>query len=271
MKSRESGQALALVLVLVAVGALLIAPALRLSYTSQLSSEMVRDETRIMYALDAGHEYIMWKLLYDEQWRSALQEGVPSNSDGNPLTDIAPLDVCGKEVTVSVAMQAVPGQGGIGLVDDNAFIRPQKTVSPTAVANGYTGPITYTIELEQISDTIGPLEAVYDILSKELKNQEASYVEGSTQVSLDGPDGPWVAMPDPDVETVPGGEWRLVWPASYEVVDGVDTNGFSDLDPLDVDWAGFGTFTERQVKHLRFQLDDLSLGTDTRILRVVAR
>ncbi len=269
MKRRESGQALALVLVLMAVGALMITPSLNLSYTTQLTSETVREKTKTIYALDAGHEYAMWKLLHDEVWRGNLVEGV--------LTPITPLDVCGIEVTVSVAMQAVPGQGGISLALNTAVIKPTKVVTPTAPATPGTPELyTFTIELEQMTDDLTPMmDAVFDVLPAGFKKATTVYVLGSSEISTDGIN--WTTVPDPLVEEPAATRVRLKWPADYVPEDPPDwddpenptitpaTGGFSS-DPGDTDhyFAGIRDFLmARQKKWLRFQVWEDLPSTDT--------
>ena len=63
---REGGQAFILVLILLTIGALLIVPTLRLTYTSLKSSQIVGGQARALYAADAAQEYVVWKLRYDE-------------------------------------------------------------------------------------------------------------------------------------------------------------------------------------------------------------
>ncbi len=268
MRRSEAGQALALVLVLVAVGALLIAPALRLSYTSSLTSQMVRDKTRTMYALDAGQEYAMWKILHDEAWRSTLDEGV--------ITSITPLDVCGKEVTISVSMRAVPGQGGLSLALNSAVIKPTKTVSPTTPQSpGSSEPYVFTIELEQMIDLPATsLDAIYDVLPAGFNKNSMTYVEDSSEVSTDGIN--WTVVPDPAIEQPGGTRVRLKWPADYVAQDPVaydpdvppDTpaTGTFSSDPADTDhyFAGIRDFQVSREKHwLRFEVWDDLPTTDT--------
>ncbi len=262
MRKGESGQTLALVLVLLAVGALLITPSLRLSHTNLLTSAMVRDDTRIMYALDAGMEYAMWKLLHDEVWRSELVEGV--------ITPITPLDVCGKEVTVSLAMQAVPGQGGITLALKDAVIKPTMTVDKARpLTPGVEETYTFTIELEQMTDDLTPtLEAIYVVLPAGFSWQTTSYVANSSKVSRDGGDT-WTAVPDPDMESnIGGNRVRVRWPEDFVPADPphfedpenptiTPSSGMFSSDPDDVlhyfeDIETFGIAREKHL--LEFQV-----------------
>lgn len=61
----ESGQAFIMVLIVLAVGTLLVVPAMNLTTTSLKSSEIVYDEVRSLYAADGAQEYVLWKLKWD--------------------------------------------------------------------------------------------------------------------------------------------------------------------------------------------------------------
>jgi len=250
----QTGQALLLVLVVVAVAAVMVAPAVRLGDTAIRSGELTTRHVRAMYAIDGAHEYVAWKLLND----AFASEFSGQGSESGEFT----LDVCGVEVGINVAMQAVPGSGGVGLSDPNMRIRPTKWVESPAggeVSNGYTGTITYIIKLEQISDdTSESLEAIYDVLTQEWWRDTDSYIDGSTCIS-NSESGPWTCTEagvrdlEPAVQLVGGGKHRLQWPSQFDISD--ESNGFSDPDPLDSDWAGFGTFAEGQAKYLKFSID----------------
>ncbi len=62
MRKREAGQALILVLIFLAIGALLVVPALRLTNTELQSSQIIERKTRALYAASAAHEWVLWAL-----------------------------------------------------------------------------------------------------------------------------------------------------------------------------------------------------------------
>jgi len=218
MRKKQAGQALILVLILLAIGVLLVVPALRLTGTALMNSPIVEGQTKGLYAADAAQEYILWKLLYDGLGAEFTEDGQSAHYEFN---------VCEVPVGVTIVMRATEGKGGITLATDEV-IKPTKTVEPSVVANGYPGPYTYIIRLEQLSkDNSKGLDSLYDVLPKGL-----SYVNNSSQIRIDG--GAWESFPNPSIYTT-GGQSRLRWPAS----------GFFTLPMRD--------FAVRQVKEIKFQ------------------
>ncbi|MBI2329257.1 MAG: hypothetical protein HYU85_06450 [Chloroflexi bacterium] len=232
MIRRQAGQAFILVLILLAIGALLVVPALRLTGSSLKSSQIVTRRARLLYAADAMQEYVISRLLYDTAWRDTQLA-----ADGD--TAYLYLDLCGVSVNATVVMRAVPGQGGVALATDDV-IQPTKTVTasnpvstdPLRVDNDSFQTFTYIIRLEQLSNnnTAG-LDAVYDILPKDFGT--GFYVNDSSYIRVDG--GPWQFIANPLVEGV-SSQTRLRWPAS-----GNFTSPIRD-------------FNVRQVKELKFQI-----------------
>jgi len=231
MRKGEIGQAFILVLILLAIGALLIVPALRLTGTSLKSSQILARQVRAMYAADGAQEYVLWKLVYDPGYAASF------TYDGQ--SDNFTVDLCGKSVDVMIVMRATPGQGGVTLATEHV-IRPTKTVDPDTIPNDVLRTCTYTIKLEQLSEnTTQGLDAIYDILPKTF--QDTDYVPDSSEISVDG--GAWESVPDPSF-AVEGGQVRLRWPAS-----GNFTSPIRD-------------FEVRQVKELKFQVTHEFKGED---------
>jgi len=221
---RQAGQALIMALILLAVGALMVIPSLRLTSTSLKSGQIVTQRVKQLYAADAMQEYVMWKILYDSAWRNA-------NLSENGATGYLSLDLCGIGVDATVVMRAVPGTGGITLTTDDT-IRPTKTVSPTTAPNRSLQTFTYIIRLEQLSNNnTQKLDAVYDILPAKVGT--GKYLAGSSQISVDG--GAWQSIADPSVQSFSGQD-RLRWPASGSFA--------SPIRDFDV----------RQVKELKFDV-----------------
>jgi hypothetical protein len=224
MKKREAGQAFILVLIILAIGSLLVVPALRLTGTSLQSSQIITREVEALYVADGAQEYVLWKLLYDGL-------GANFTYDGDNVS--FPCNVCGKEVDILIIMRAVAGEGGVTLATDDV-VKPTKTVTPDTVPNDTYQVYTYTIRLEQISDnnTQG-LDAVYDILPKGFGIDP--YIAGSSYLRVE--DGEWESIGDPLIE-VEQNQVRMRWPAS-----GNFTSPIRD-------------FEVRQVKELKFQVAD---------------
>ena len=71
----ESGQAFIMLLIILAIGTLLIVPAMNLTSTSLKSSEIVYDEVRSLYAADGAQEYVLWKLRWDGYGSQFYEDG----------------------------------------------------------------------------------------------------------------------------------------------------------------------------------------------------
>ncbi len=256
MRKRQGGQALILVLILLAVGALLIVPSLRLTSTTLRNNRIYLREMEAMYAADAAQEWILWKLTYDTVWRTQYL-----SNDGD--TVLLQYDACGVPVEVTIIMRALEGEGGITLAGDDV-IRPTKTVAVEGypewinddgdleVPDGSSQTYTYTIKLEQLSsDNSVRLDAVYDILPDEFSVSD--YVTGSSTLSVDG--GPWESIPDPLKDTT-GGQVRLQWPATY-AWDDVTKTGTGGFD------TPMRDFEVRQEKEISFQVTGNLLNNRT--------
>ncbi len=213
-----------LVLILLAVGALLVIPTLRLTSTSLQSSQIITRQVKNLYAADAAQEWVLWQLKQPD-FAFSLETDVPYTIN---------FDACGANVTATIIMRAVEGEGSV-LLATSHVIQPTKSVVPATVPDGSIRTYTYYIRLEQLSDnTSQGLDAVYDILPGGLSG--LTYVTGSSQLRVDG--GDWENFGNPLI-TGPSGYGsykRLRWPAS-----GVFTSPMRD-------------FAVRQVKEIQFQV-----------------
>ncbi|MFH0768778.1 MAG: hypothetical protein V1932_04330 [Chloroflexota bacterium] len=221
----QSGQALILALILLAIGSLVIVPSLVFTQNALKNSPIVTSRTKDFYAADAAQEYVLWKLLYTNYVTNFTYDG---------QTDNFTVDVCGVPVKASVVMRALATFRGVTLIS-NTPIKPEKTVSPDT---NPSGPVTYTIRLEQVSsNTSGGLDAVYDILPADFN--AGDYITDSSLLSVDG--GPWQdVIGNPLIESF-GGVERLRWPASGNFA------------------SPMRDFTGGQVKEIKFQMQSTNL------------
>ncbi len=231
---KQAGQAFILVLIVLAIGAVLVVPSLRLTSTALMGIPIVERHTKGLYAADAATEYILWKLAYDDLGQQFTVDGQSAHFAFN---------VCEVPVSVTIVMRATEGTGGVTLATDDV-IKPTKTVDLEGlggvIPDDWSGTVTYTIRLEQLSnDTSQGLDAVYDVLPKVFG--EFNYVTGSSQLRVDG--GVWVDFPEPSSVTELG-QLRLRWPASGDF-----TSPMRD-------------FEARQVKEIRFELTHEFKGDD---------
>ena len=242
MRKREAGQAFILVLILLAIGALVVIPTLRLTTTVLKSNQAITQRNKGLYACEAAQEKIVWMLYNDID--GIVSETLLTDGDSISFT----VDVCDTTVYAGITMRATEGQGGISLAAEHV-IKPTKTVEhqylPDPVPAKQWENYWYTISLEQLSDnnTQG-LDAIYDILPGGM----TEYI-GPSQLNVNGE---WLDVPDPDTSQLVSNLY-IKWPADYEW-DPVVTNTFSS-DPLDANYFhGIRDFYVREVKELRFQM-----------------
>ena len=244
---KQAGQAFILVLIVLAIGAVLVVPSLRLTSTALMGTPIVERQTKGLYAADAAQEYILW-MLYDVTWRN-------ENLSTENLKFSFRFNVCDVPVSASVVMRAVPGKGGITLATDDV-IKPTKTVD-TGFVPDYWVPdkrlndYLYTIKLEQLSsDNSVSLDAIYDLLPGGITD----YI-GPTEMRVDG--GEWMTVPDPVASQLGSSKGYLKWPAEYD--KDTHTGAFSS-NPA---FFGVENFEVREVKELRFWVRGTLADNDT--------
>jgi len=235
---KQAGQALILVLIVLAIGAVLVVPSLRLTSTALMGTPTVERHTKGLYAADAATEYILWKLAYDDLGQDFTEDGQTANFSFN---------VCDVPVSATIVMRATEGEGGTTLATDDK-IKPTKTVEhqylPDPVPDKRLETYTYTIKLDHLSsDNSVGLDAIYDLPPEGINE----YI-GPTELRVDG--GEWMTVPGPDTSQL-GSKGYIKWPADYEW-DPVVVNPFTS-DGSD-GFYGMRDFEVRQVKELRFQM-----------------
>ena len=93
----QSGAALILVLMLLAMGTLLLIPMLGFTFTAQASGQVQTRLLKEQYSRDAGSEYAVWQLIHGGA--TALL-----NNEGEETT--FPLELNGVSTTVRIRLQA---------------------------------------------------------------------------------------------------------------------------------------------------------------------
>ena len=226
-RKRQAGQAFILVLIILAIGALVVVPTLRLTTTVLKSSQTITQRNKGLYACEAAQQKIMWMLYNDID--GLVSQALTDDGDTISFT----IDVCGTTVYAGITMRAVEMEGGVTLVGEHT-IMPTKTVSPSAVPNGDPGPYQYTIAMEQVSsNTTNKLEAVYDILPPAFTKQfDNVYQLDSSETSIDGIE--WTPIPDPSHQSY-AQQVRLRWPASGNFTD----LSFKQFEPGDIHYLRF--------------------------------
>ncbi len=247
MRKKQAGQAFILVLIVLAIGALLVVPSLRLTSTTLMNSPIVERQIKGLYAADAAQEYVLWKLLWGDLAGDLVLQYDPEHPDDPPKVHYD-LDVCGVPAGVTVYMRATEGQGGTTLATDNK-IEPTKEVTPYYLEESGEELYTYTINLDYLSDISEDnpkvyLDAIYDLPPGGF-GAGAYDEEYGSWLSLDSGNS-WLPIPDPEWDHAKG---YLKWPADYEW-DPVVTGAFSS----NPEFLGIEDFEEREVKMLRFKM-----------------
>jgi len=246
MKKKQAGQAFILVLILLAIGALLVVPSLRLTGTILSSTQTLTTRTKGLYACEAAQEQVMWMLYHGDLIAElqAMKASLPPESEEEPTMPI-PVNVCGTDVACAVTWRAAELNEGVMLATEHTMM-PTKTVIPNEVANTYTGTYLYTITLTQESiDNSEGLDRVYDVISDAFAAGDV-YVPGSTEWSYTGAEDDWHPFDDPFEEKVVKCQ-RLRWPNPA-------TYGYADFQPDDAWGADLRHFEPGETKYLRFEI-----------------
>ena len=106
VRSNEAGFGLVLVLILLALGSLLIAPVLRLTYTTLQAKQISTDILDDQYARDGAAEFGIWQLIYGGA-TVFLNTNDAANCDNNECTYEVVLN--GSTSTVTLRMRTELG------------------------------------------------------------------------------------------------------------------------------------------------------------------
>ena len=194
MRSGERGFALVLVLIFSAVGALMLVPALKLSYTTLNIKQQRTAVLQDQYARDGGAEHAMWKLQYGG--------GTAELTEASQTIDYT-LVLNGISTDVTIQLRAEPGLSGQALADADFKVQPEASVVPLNPSPNTPTTFTYTITMQQLDPdpATGDVVEVWDQLPPGF-----TYVSGSTEYP------PGTSWDDPTVQTdVPTSVQTLKW------------------------------------------------------------
>ena len=231
MRSGEKGFALVLVLIFSAVGALMLIPALKLSYTTLNIKQQRTAVLQDQYARDGGAEHAMWKLQYGG--------GTGELTEASQTIDYT-LVLNGISTDVTIQLRAEPGLSGQALASADFKVQPQKSVIPLDPTPSTLTTFTYTITMQQLDPDplTGQVVEVWDQLPPGF-----TYVASSTVP----PAGHTVG--EPTIET--------------DVPTSVQTLKWESFDPL-ITFSAYG-----ETKTLTFQAQGTPLD-NTRYCNEVA-
>ena len=191
MRTGEKGFVLVLVVIFLALGSLLVIPALRLAYTTlnikQLRTLALEDQ----YARDGAAEHAMWVLRYGG--------GTALLTEENQTIEYT-ITLNGISTDVVIQLRAEPGLSGAPLAKGGFKVLPGSTVTPTSATPAVPTTFDYTITMQQLNPdpATGEIDEVWDQLPPGF-----TYVAGSSFFEGDPIDNP--------VERMDGNTQTLQW------------------------------------------------------------
>lgn len=184
------GQVLVLALGLLALGAVILLPALKLVQTSLLGAAVRAAHIGDLYAADAGTEHALWRLAHEPGFADSFTEGNPS-VDYSVAVGARSVGVNARLVISPTPVPQptpTPSQGG--------YIGVATITDPSLVRPGVPVTVTYHLRVQNLGTSTVHLTEVGDLLPAGFQ-----YVPGSSSG--------WSAS-DPAVTWI-GGRQRLVW------------------------------------------------------------
>ena len=211
-----------MVLILLAMGALLITPTLRLAQSSLSATRIHTEILEDQYARDGAAEYAIWQLQY-----GGLAQILNGTNDQAEYT----ISLNGQSVEVIIKLRAELGLTGAQIASDVQF-QVTKTVNPDTYDTGVGGTQTFTYSItmhRQNPDEPSNLNYIRDLFKTPF-----SYVSGSsvltTYASAGGPVLSTETLADPG-DSNDSGYRILRWPSSGSFPSTVSGDiGFFEYD-----------------------------------------
>lgn len=185
----EKGQVLPLVLIALAFGTLMVGPSLKYISTGIVNSQISEELLTEQYALDAGVEYALWRLMYEDGFRDSVTEDNPP--------DPFPVSVNGMEVSVAVELAPV---GTEGPQSERIRVVYGVVPDPGSTPQGEPTTFVYTIIVDNVGTSTVHLEQIGDLLPQGL-----AYVAGSAGLYPDN-----ISLAEPGIEGM-GEHQELLW------------------------------------------------------------
>ena len=163
----ESGVAMIMVLAFISLAGAAVPTALSVASSVSVDSRVKTEILKEQYAAIGADEYSRYRMLYEPGYIDTLVSGVP---------DVFTITLNGIDVTTSITMFAsstsTPPDGSS---DNNRRLQTTKVASPTTALADTLTTYTYTITVDNRSDSDESVNKVYDQLPAGL-----AYVAGST-------------------------------------------------------------------------------------------
>ncbi|MEK7847338.1 MAG: hypothetical protein AAB270_00275, partial [Chloroflexota bacterium] len=137
---KQRGQVLPLALMVLGAGALMMGPLLGYVSTSLSGLRTTSTALEKDYAVDAGVEQAIWRLMYDSNFALTLVEEEPYTY---------PITVNGVSVQVVITRKNLLA-GGSAPPPQSDRIRVAKTVMPAAAPRGVETLFTFTMQVQNV-------------------------------------------------------------------------------------------------------------------------
>ena len=174
-------------LVAITVGVMLLVPFLGFASSALLGTQSTRGKADEGYAADSGVEHALWRLVYEPGF-------VNSMTSQNPTTSYN-LNINNTGVVVTLT-KLLPTELPNDPVSGTQVFQPSKNVTPTTATPGSSETFTYTIQIQNLTQSTQNLEELFDLLPAGF-----SYVAGSSS---------GIATSDPTVSQQ-GSRYELKW------------------------------------------------------------
>ncbi len=202
MTKNESGQgALAIVLILVILGALILGPLLAYMGTGLKAGQMHEDKTQKYYAADAGIEDAMWQIKNDQL--SSLFPGYDPYDYSTPYPYTLPNDVNGKNVHITIGNVWIPKELSAPSPNQARSIieGTENNPPPLIIVGGISGsdPTKYQIGITYSYDSSDPTGQNLKVTTIGIWLPPGFHYEGNCSLASDSDTAPYAvpATPEP--------------------------------------------------------------------------
>jgi hypothetical protein len=252
----ESGQALAMALIMLVLGGLLVVPTLSFMTTNLNANRQIDRKNLELYAADAGVEQVLWNIKYNQPTftlpTGTGEQTVVNGLQVNGKTIVATISKQGSDYRITSTASAddhsttvecyIDAQADLSWFFDSAITAAQDvTIKPGTVV---TGDVTYGTSLDNKGEIIG--EEIYDpnlatswptaeYLSSYYYEQVDDLEDfGSSQITISGGRTNPTTIPrlyrDGNLELKGGGWARLGVDTKAGTADATEANFLSDAD-----------------------------------------
>ncbi len=238
---KQRGQALILVLIALAVGSLLIFPALQYVSTGLIGARVSEKLLLNQYAADAAVEYTLWQLTYDVD---GLTTGLdPDNPSSTDTITVNGIDV---PVTASISVSPETDDGTLLTLTPESGVHlgaAMDILPPSWTEPGESAQFTHLVYVYNYGTSESKPKALYQQLDPRLTYEAGSYAGPPAVVTATLVDGHWELVIDLDtpLPTLDPDEGLLI---SFKASGEANT----DEEPFETSgWVTYAGFDEDMV------------------------